>query len=137
VTTAPAPGPAATETAPTRAPDATASAAHDAAPPWHDPQHGLEPTLEAYIDHLLGVFDQLTRVLRPEGTCWLNLGDTYSTAAGGTGQRPARRHRRPHQKACRPAFPGPDSVESKIIDQTAFTSGRSGAAGRRSGKALE
>jgi site-specific DNA-methyltransferase (cytosine-N4-specific) len=45
---------------------------------WHDPQYGLEATFEEYLDHLLGVFDQLKRVLHPEGTCWLNLGDTYS-----------------------------------------------------------
>jgi DNA modification methylase len=48
-----------------------------------DPQYGLEPTLDAYVQNLVGVFGQIRRVLRPSGTCWLNIGDGYSSAAGG------------------------------------------------------
>jgi site-specific DNA-methyltransferase (cytosine-N4-specific) len=57
---------------------------------YTDPQYGLEPTLDEYIGHLLGVFIQLRRVLKPAGTVWLNLADTYSSAAGGAphGGRP-------------------------------------------------
>jgi site-specific DNA-methyltransferase (cytosine-N4-specific) len=47
---------------------------------WADPQYGLEPTVEEYTARLVGVFDQVRRVLSPTGTCWLNLGDSY---AGG------------------------------------------------------
>jgi DNA modification methylase len=43
-----------------------------------DPQYGLEATVEEYVDRLVAVFDQLRRVLTPRGTCWLNLGDSYS-----------------------------------------------------------
>jgi DNA modification methylase len=50
---------------------------------WVDPQYGLEPTVEQYVDRLVAVFDQVRRVLAPTGTCWLNLGDSYSSAAGG------------------------------------------------------
>ncbi len=39
---------------------------------------GLEPTPELYISHLADVFDEVRRVLREDGTCWVNLGDTYS-----------------------------------------------------------
>jgi len=42
---------------------------------------GSEPTLEFYIDHLCDIYDEVKRVLRPDGTCWVNLGDTY----GGEG----------------------------------------------------
>ena len=42
---------------------------------------GLEPTPELYVSHLADVFDEVRRVLRPDGTLWLNLGDTY---AGGS-----------------------------------------------------
>lgn len=39
---------------------------------------GLEPTLEMYIGHLILVFREVKRILRPDGTVWLNLGDAYS-----------------------------------------------------------
>jgi site-specific DNA-methyltransferase (cytosine-N4-specific) len=45
---------------------------------WVDPQYGLEPTLQSYVDRLVAVFEQARRVLAPAGTCWLNLGDSYS-----------------------------------------------------------
>lgn len=41
-------------------------------------QIGLEPTLEAYIEKILEVMAECRRVLRPDGTLWLNLGDSYS-----------------------------------------------------------
>lgn len=47
-------------------------------------QIGLEPTPTAYVDALVGVFREVRRVLRDDGTLWLNLGDSYtSTAQGG------------------------------------------------------
>lgn len=46
-------------------------------------QLGLEPTPEMYIDHLVQIFRELRRCLRPDGTFWLNLGDSY--AGGGKG----------------------------------------------------
>lgn len=42
-------------------------------------QIGLEPTLREYVDRLVAVFDEVGRVLRPDGTLWLNLGDSYAT----------------------------------------------------------
>ena len=46
-------------------------------------QLGLEPTPERFVEHLAGVFDEVRRVLRPDGTLWLNLGDTYATHPSG------------------------------------------------------
>lgn len=43
-------------------------------------QIGREPTPEAYVDALRGVFAEVWRVLRKDGTLWLNLGDTYASA---------------------------------------------------------
>lgn len=40
-------------------------------------QLGLEPTPQLYVDHVAAVFDEVRRVLRSDGTLWLNLGDTY------------------------------------------------------------
>src|SRR5262245_29129215 len=41
-------------------------------------QLGLEPTPEEYVANLVEVFRQVRRVLRDDGTVWLNLGDSYS-----------------------------------------------------------
>jgi DNA modification methylase len=51
-----------------------------------DSQIGLEPTLAAYIATLVDVFREVRRVLRNDGTCWLNLGDSYAndTKWGGS-----------------------------------------------------
>jgi len=38
---------------------------------------GQEPKLDAYLEHLLSVFAHIKRILKPEGSVWLNLGDTY------------------------------------------------------------
>jgi DNA modification methylase len=48
-------------------------------------QLGLEPTPEAYVEHMVEVFREVRRVLRDDGTVWLNLGDSY---AGGGGFSP-------------------------------------------------
>jgi len=40
--------------------------------------HGLEETPEQYVTHTLEVFKELWRVLRDDGTVWLNMGDCYS-----------------------------------------------------------
>lgn len=44
-------------------------------------QLGLEPTFQDYIAKLCDIFDEVKRVLKRTGTCWVNLGDTY----GGSG----------------------------------------------------
>lgn len=44
---------------------------------------GLEPTPERYVEHLAAVLDEVYRVLRHDGTLWLNLGDCYAATAGG------------------------------------------------------
>jgi len=46
-------------------------------------QLGLEKTPEEYIEKMVAVFREVRRVMRDDGTLWLNLGDSY--AGGGTG----------------------------------------------------
>lgn len=41
-------------------------------------QLGLESTFQKYLDRLMAIFDEVKRVLRKDGTCWVVLGDTYS-----------------------------------------------------------
>lgn len=44
---------------------------------YDTPGIGNEATWQAYIDHLLAVCAEIRRVLKPTGSFWLNLGDTY------------------------------------------------------------
>lgn len=44
----------------------------------YDGQWGLEPTYKEYLEHLWEMMDEIYRVLKPSGTVWINLGDTYS-----------------------------------------------------------
>lgn len=41
-------------------------------------QLGLEKTPDEYIDRMVKIFDEVKRVLKPAGTLWLNLGDSYA-----------------------------------------------------------
>ena len=43
----------------------------------YDGQIGLEETPEQYIEKLTDVFREVRRVLKPSGTCWINIGDSY------------------------------------------------------------
>lgn len=55
-------------------------------------QIGLEQTPREYVDKLVRVFREVRRVLREDGTCWLNLGDSYSNDdkwGGATGGKHA------------------------------------------------
>jgi DNA modification methylase len=49
-------------------------------------QIGHEPTVEAYVERLVEVFRELRRVLRDDGTFWLNVGDSFSTTDGSYGR---------------------------------------------------
>lgn len=49
----------------------------------HAGQIGLEKTPEAYVERIVEVLHEARRVLRPDGTLWLNLGDTYTSSGRG------------------------------------------------------
>jgi site-specific DNA-methyltransferase (adenine-specific) len=44
----------------------------------YDGQWGLEPTFQEYLEHLWEMMDEIYRALKPSGTAWINLGDTYA-----------------------------------------------------------
>ena len=75
-------------------PDASVHCCVTSPPYWglrdygHDGQIGLEATPEAYVARMVEVFREVRRVLRDDGTIWLNLGDSYNNAGSsknGTG----------------------------------------------------
>lgn len=45
-----------------------------------DQQLGLEPTPEEYVEKMVDLFSQVRRVLKNDGTLWLNIGDSYNAA---------------------------------------------------------
>ena len=64
---------------------------------------GLEPTFEAHLENLVAVFREVRRVLRDDGTMWLNYGDAYAgswgnyhpTGKGGQRKKETERWERP------------------------------------------
>jgi DNA modification methylase len=44
---------------------------------------GQEPSVSQFVDHLVAVFDAVRRVLRPDGTLWVNLAGCYLSDPGG------------------------------------------------------
>jgi len=86
----------------------------------NDGQLGLEATPDEYVANMVRVFAEVRRVLRDDGTLWLNLGDSYAAGKMGrddnSGDDLARRSaiygsgtgngRGPSSGVCRPAPPG-------------------------------
>jgi DNA modification methylase len=60
-----------------------------------DQQIGLEITPEAWTARLVEVFREVRRVLRPDGTLWLNIGDAYAGSWGNQGRKAERGAQRP------------------------------------------
>jgi len=49
----------------------------------HTGQMGLEPTPDEFVSELVNVFREVRRVLRDDGTLWLNIGDSYASYRDG------------------------------------------------------
>lgn len=52
-------------------------------------QIGLEETPDKYVERLVGIFNEVFRVLKPSGTLWLNIGDSYAGSGKGGGGKQA------------------------------------------------
>jgi DNA modification methylase len=52
----------------------------------HDGQIGLEATPDAYVAEMVALFREVRRVLKDDGTLWLNLGDSYAGSGKGPSQ---------------------------------------------------
>lgn len=55
-----------------------------------DGQIGLEKSPDEYVAKMVEIFEQVRRVLKPQGTLWLNLGDSYSSNTKGSGGKTAK-----------------------------------------------
>ena len=65
---------------------------------------GLEPTLGEWVEHIVEVMREVKRVLRDDGTCWLNLGDAYAGSWGNYGARKGGQRVRTSATFDRPAY---------------------------------
>lgn len=75
-----------------------------------DGQIGLEPTPSEFVDRLVEVFREVKRVLRSDGSCWINMGDTYNNADkwGGGGANTGK-----HSKDANGKVPSWEGVRRK------------------------
>lgn len=76
-----------------------------------DGQIGLNETVYAYIDALADLFDHVFRVLRDDGTLWLNIGDSYTS--GNRGWRAPDKKNRARAMSLRP--PTPEGLKEKDL----------------------
>lgn len=76
-----------------------------------DGQIGAEVELEDYIFSLVKVFEAIRRVLKPDGTFWLNIGDTYTS--GNRGWRAPDKKLPQRAMSYRP--PTPDGLNPKDL----------------------
>lgn len=80
-------------------------------------QLGQEPTPDFFVKHLADIFDEVKRVLKPEGTCWVNLGDSYTgsgvhKASHANPGMQGRKQERAAEPQKRPEFKG---IPSKCL----------------------
>lgn len=66
-------------------------------------QIGLEETLAQYINRLVSIFSEVKRILKPEGTLWLNIGDGYTS--GNRGWRAPDKKNQARAMSVRPETP--------------------------------
>lgn len=76
-----------------------------------DAQIGLEATVEEYLDSLVAAFAEVHRVLRDDGTLWLNIGDSY-TSGGRTWRAPDKKN---PGRAMDTRPPTPDGLKPKDL----------------------
>jgi len=81
----------------------------------HPGQIGQEATPELFVSNMVAVFDEVRRIIRSDGTLWLNLGDSYSSGGRTTQVAPTLRtkakdsasgkHANLNGLCCRPGSP--------------------------------
>ena len=69
-----------------------------------DGQLGLEATPEAYLERMVEVFREVRRVLRPDGTAWVNMGDSYAGSWGNYGARDGKQRTVSEERYERPGY---------------------------------
>lgn len=92
---------------------------------FEDCEIGSEPTLQEWVDTMVDVFREVRRVLRDDGTCWINLGDAYAGSGRGGNSGASTMHSPQPDHAKRTA----DVVSNAQRDSQVRTAGSRGAEG--------
>ena len=71
-------------------------------------QLGLEKTPEEFIEKMVLVFEEVRRVLKPQGTCWVNIGDSYASTA---------KNRTPNQAQAKSTLNGSTKGQATVLKQ--------------------
>ena len=87
-----------------------------------DGQIGLEQTPDAFVAEMVAVFREVRRVLRDDGTLWLNLGDSYAGSWGAQSREHAGKH-----------APNVSALSANQVKAAARREGRTGAIPEGSG----
>ena len=84
-----------------------------------DGQIGLEPTIKEYIDVMTEIFGEVRRVLKRDGTLWLNMGDSYATAQASGDKKfnneEFNKNRPSRERILTPAKQRPDFLKNKDL----------------------
>jgi DNA modification methylase len=82
----------------------------------HEGQLGLESTPEQYVANMVAIFREVKRVLRDDGTLWLNIGDSYAGGGGFAPNAPTNQARAAGDKEAWGKFnpAGMDRMSSRI-----------------------
>lgn len=78
-----------------------------------DGQLGTEPTPEEYVAKMVEVFREVKRVLRKDGTLWLNIGDSYGGARGNISPAPDNKHN--HDEADTPGAAKRGTLRKQLL----------------------
>lgn len=79
-----------------------------------DEQLGLEETPQQYVDQMVEVFRQVWRVLKDDGTLWLNIGDSYAGSGKGPAGNLGATHNERHMEGKHSAIV-PDGLKPKDL----------------------
>lgn len=78
-------------------------------------QIGLEPTIDEYVAKIVKVFHKVWRVLRKDGTVWLNIGDAYTSGGRTTYRSGASQNKGHHCQNDQPRPSTPDGLKPKDL----------------------
>lgn len=80
-------------------------------------QLGLEKTFQEYITKLCDIFDEVRRVLRKDGTCWVVMGDTYSGSSNGSGDKTQKERNHIKRENFDKIYLGQKSGKTSLLDK--------------------
>jgi len=78
-------------------------------------QIGLEQTPDAFVEELVEVFREVKRVLRDDGTLWLNLGDSYASNPASGGSQSSKMTGGEHKRTPTSPYRRPEGLKHKDL----------------------